>query len=309
MKPTVSVIIPAFNEEKYIKQCIDALEKQDYPKEKIELIVIDNGSNDNTPEIVNKTSARLYFKINCNVGAVRNHGAKIATGEVFAFIDADSIAPKNWISKGVARLLEKDRVVIGGGCKLPDNANWIEKSWLLGDDVKRLPKSLLGTSIFIFKNHFFNVEGFNEQVTSGEDTLLSDDLKKAGLSIEMNEELSVIHLGNAKSISTFLSRQAWHSENYFKNIVQSLKDPTFLLIILHIFTTFALACSLLLGKGISTELIIVLLFIPVIFSAKRMFRAGIFSIRITALLQIYTLDLLYVIGRDYGVIKSLVYKK
>jgi len=97
----VSLIIPVFNEEKYITLCLESLEKQ---IEKLnEIIIVDNNCTDNTINIVKKYKKILPIKIvkekKKGVVFARNRGFSKAKGDILARCDADSILPKNWIKK------------------------------------------------------------------------------------------------------------------------------------------------------------------------------------------------------------------
>ena len=86
---TVSVVIPAYNAEKSLKRCVESALSQAGPN--VEVIVIDDGSSDTTPEVARTFGDKIKFAIqkNAGQGAARNHGLKIATGNMLAFLDAD----------------------------------------------------------------------------------------------------------------------------------------------------------------------------------------------------------------------------
>lgn len=88
---TVSVIIPAYNAEKFIKESIDSVLSQTFNN--FEIIVIDDGSSDNTFNIANSYGAnvKVYMQNNAGAGAARNYGAKLAKGAWLAFLDADDL--------------------------------------------------------------------------------------------------------------------------------------------------------------------------------------------------------------------------
>jgi len=97
----VSLIIPVFNEEKYITLCLESLEKQiEKPNE---IIIVDNNCTDNTINIVKKYKKILPIKIvkekKKGVVFAKNKGFSKAKGDILARCDADSILPKNWIKK------------------------------------------------------------------------------------------------------------------------------------------------------------------------------------------------------------------
>tara|TARA_R110001592_G_scaffold148669_1_gene373816 strand:+ start:4111 stop:5037 length:927 start_codon:yes stop_codon:yes gene_type:complete len=299
----VSVIVPAHNEERYISQCLQSLAAQDYPKYQYEVIVVDNNSTDKTSEIAAGFGVKIVQQGSGPVGAVRNAGASIAKGELLAFIDADCIAPTNWLTQG-ARALASDRAVYGGGNDLRPTPHWIEKAWLL--ESKAPPKELLGCCIFIKKSDFFNVGGFDEKVTSGEDTKLSVMLKDHGYAVKMTQKLNVIHLGNPKTLKQFFLRQIWHSENYIQNWADTKTDPTFYLLIIFSVCSTAFALNALLKN--TSEAIFFLaisLAVPMTFTHKRLRRSKKPLKNLRNLPAIYFLDFVYLSARFFGLLRSL----
>ena len=104
-KPFVSVVIPVINDTERLKKCLQALEKQTYPKDRYEIIVVDNGSKEDTEAIVKKFSNAVFAREDYpTLHAARNKGISIAKGEVLAFTDADCIPALDWIEKGVNAL-------------------------------------------------------------------------------------------------------------------------------------------------------------------------------------------------------------
>lgn len=100
--PFVSVVIPVLNDEARIRLCIEALLAQEYPRDRYEIIVVDNGSTDNTHAVaasypitlLEETAVRSSY-------TARNKGIAISKGEIFAFTDSDCIPHPRWIAEGV----------------------------------------------------------------------------------------------------------------------------------------------------------------------------------------------------------------
>ena len=242
----ISIIVPAHNEERYLSQCLASLIDQDYPSEKYEIILVNNNSTDGTEKIAKSFKVITFDQKTGPVGAVRNAGAASAKGSILAFIDADCIAPKNWLSTGFS-LINNGNTVCGGGYDLRPKPFWLEKAWLLKTDQP--PKDLLGGCIIINKNHFFSIGGFDEKITSGEDTKLTISLKKKGYKVIMDSALNVIHLGNPIKLGHFFTRQVWHSENYLQNFSDSIKDPTFYLVIAFLASIVTMVLFIILNNS------------------------------------------------------------
>jgi len=94
-----SVIVPFYNEELYLEQCIKALLEQDFKRSEYELIFVDNGSTDASAEIVRRFSElTLLHENEKGAYAARNRGLKEAKGEIIAFTDADCAVSKDWLA-------------------------------------------------------------------------------------------------------------------------------------------------------------------------------------------------------------------
>lgn len=310
MQPTpfVSVVVPAHNEERYLADCLHSLLNQDYPSEFIEILVVDNNSSDRTSEVAASLNVTVLFKEKGPVGAVRNYGVAHSKGEILAFIDGDCVAPVDWIRKGVELLQTNVHAAYGGRCVLRKNPFWLEKFWLLeGDGPKAPPAELLGCSIFIRKNTFENCGMFDETVTSGEDSKLSITIRQQGLTVGFSQLLDVAHLGNPTDSATFFKRQVWHSENYLKDLRVSMRDKTFILAVLFYITGVASLVTAASGQvKLSLLCLSIFLFVPAIFSARRMIAARYKPSNFGSLASIYYLDFVYLVARCTGITKSFV---
>lgn len=105
----ISVIIPFYNEEKYIKQCLDSVINQTYKN--LEIILINNNSTDETINIVKNIKDSRIKILNCNrqgVSYARNQGIKKATGRYIAFIDADDFWIKDKLEKQIKFIKENN---------------------------------------------------------------------------------------------------------------------------------------------------------------------------------------------------------
>jgi glycosyltransferase involved in cell wall biosynthesis len=113
--PIVTVVVPVHNGELTIRTCIEALLAQDWPREALELIVVDNRSTDATRAIVAQYAVRLVEE--CEVQssyAARNRGVAASHGDVLAFTDADCVPDRGWV-RALAAALEPDEVGIAAG--------------------------------------------------------------------------------------------------------------------------------------------------------------------------------------------------
>lgn len=94
----ISVIVPIYNSEKYLRQCVDSLIHQTYKD--IEIVLVDDGSTDSSPEICDNyakmdSRIKVVHQKNARIGAARNHGIEVSTGEYITFIDSDDFLTPN----------------------------------------------------------------------------------------------------------------------------------------------------------------------------------------------------------------------
>jgi len=114
--PSVSVIVPVYNDAARLARCLAALELQTYPADRYEVIVVDNGSDvPITPSIGEFPHARIEREPRPGVAAARIAGIERARGEILAFTDADCVPDPGWIAGGVRCLLETPNCGLVGG--------------------------------------------------------------------------------------------------------------------------------------------------------------------------------------------------
>ena len=115
MTTLFSLIIPAYNAEKYISNCIQSILSQNFSKKKYEIIIINDASKDKTQRICNKFKKKNKFikvlnnKKNLGVSSSRNLGVKSASGKYVIFVDSDDSIKKNSL-KNLNKILSKDEV-------------------------------------------------------------------------------------------------------------------------------------------------------------------------------------------------------
>ena len=174
----VSIIIPTYNSGKYLFETIDSVLFQTYPSFDIEVIIIDDGSRDDTKEILQKYKNKIIYIYQENKGpsAARNAGIKIAKGEYIAFLDADDVYEPEKIQKQ-AQLLEKNKDIGIVYCwrnfideddnVLPQKGKVYGRGNLFNN---LLEGSLFPSSVLMIRREIFdNVGLFDESLYTAED--------------------------------------------------------------------------------------------------------------------------------------------
>lgn len=129
-QPLISIIIPVYNVEKYLKQCLTSIIQQDYSK--LEIILVDDGSTDDSLVICNEFRGKdkrikVYHKENGGISSARNLGINKACGDYYSFVDSDDCVAKNYISY----LLEKIKTTNSDIAIC--NYKVVEENWCLYD--------------------------------------------------------------------------------------------------------------------------------------------------------------------------------
>ncbi len=113
--PTLSIVIATFNSDKTLSTCLESISRQDYPRDKIEIIIADGGSTDNTLSLGKRYGAKIVHVESSKQGAEYNRatGAHAAKNEILVFLDHDNILPHSfWFKRMVGPLME-DRKIVG----------------------------------------------------------------------------------------------------------------------------------------------------------------------------------------------------
>ena len=110
--PKISVIVCTFNGRRTLSECLESLLKLEYPN--YEVIVVNDGSTDRTPEIANSYGFRVITTENRGLSAARNTGLKAATGEIVAYIDDDAYADPHWLRYIAGTFMNTRHVGVGG---------------------------------------------------------------------------------------------------------------------------------------------------------------------------------------------------
>ena len=202
-KPFVSVIIPVFNDAQRLQKCLGVLDKQSYPADLYEVIVVDNASTESIEEIVNQfkqTVATSESKPGSY--AARNQGIALAKGEILAFTDSDCLPSSQWIEQGVEALLGEPKCdIVGGKIELffrdPNNLTAVElyEKITAFPQQKHIEKNHFTptANLFTFKSIFERAGNFNHNLKSNGDREWCQRCFQQGYQLKYAENALIMH--------------------------------------------------------------------------------------------------------------------
>ncbi|WP_197231256.1 glycosyltransferase [Novipirellula artificiosorum] len=217
--------MPARNEELHLESCLASLHAQAEELKNlvaVSLVVVDNSSTDATVKIARRCKATVVNVLPGNPGRARNAGAAEFNADVVAFVDADCVLPRGWLRQMLKHLAESTVVAVGAiqGPASPD-APWVERVWveMIAPSVKASSDRVLWLPAFnlaVRKSVFDDLGGFDESLATCEDSDLSYRLAIRG-ELRRDNDFSVRHLGESKTIVEFFQREMWRSQGNFRS--------------------------------------------------------------------------------------------
>lgn len=302
----ISVIVPAFNEEDYIGYCLESLDAQDFPRDQYEVIVVDNGSTDNTKKIAQEYSVKIIDHPVGNIGSVRNAGLNASCGDVIAFIDSDCVAGPDWLRNGFSLIMaDKELGGLQGPCLSPKNGNLYQILWAPSESsVSKKRINRLATGSCFFRSSIFEEVGvFNERIKSGEDTDLSKRIIERGYKLILDSGCAVVHLGFPNSFSEFILRQFFQGQSYLYAF-SSLGGSTFYAVLLFLVLLVFLVVDIVIFSASSSSIFLLGIFL--ILFAYSFYRGFVkrSDIPIYYLPACVYINFLYFFGRAMGLLSG-----
>jgi glycosyltransferase involved in cell wall biosynthesis len=238
--PKISIIIPAYNEEKVIKKTIESIIETQYPRK--EIILVNDGSTDNTLDVAKQFKDKIIIlhKENGGKASALNYGLVYAKGEIIVIVDADTIIGRSALKEIVKGFDIDDHVAaVAGNIKVRNRVNWITKcqalEYLIGIQVIRRAFDRFG-SILIIPGALgaFRKSCIHDTGVYGKETLVEDfdqtvKLLKAGL-ITQGSVKAVAYTEAPTTFSDFAKqRKRWYRGNIqvFQRHSDALTNPRF----------------------------------------------------------------------------------
>ena len=216
--PIISVVIPVYNCADTIRTCLESIFAQSYPRNHFEVIVVDDGSTDETASVARALAATsnecltILSQANAGPAAARNAGIRAASGTIVAFTDADCVAAPNWLESLIHVFNQYPDVAgVGGPLDNAARSNTLVARYLLAADFYRhrtrggAVEYLLTANAAFLRSALLAIGGFTERRQAwGEDADLSFRLVHSGYRLLLAQSGVVTHIGVLDSVRDFL---------------------------------------------------------------------------------------------------------
>lgn len=302
----LTFIIPAFNEENYIGNLLASI-CQNITDINYEIIVINNGSTDNTTKIAKRHTENVFNIERSYVSYARNFGANKAKGEILAFLDADIRITPEWQQTliSIKDEVSEGRIITGTRVSVRENPSYIEKNWFLPLSQKETNYINSG-NVILSKKTFSLIGGFNTGLETGEDVELCTRARKYNVTISPNKGFKVFHDAFPTTLKKFIQREIWHGKGDYKNLSIFTSSKVALIATFVALLHYAIVLSILYRYYEAALHLLTFVFIIVFIISINIFR------RISSVSQSIKnipITYLYIISRHlsiYSIIRNLI---
>lgn len=297
----ISIVTPMYNSKQYIGRMIQAVNDLDYPKDKIEIIIIDNGSDDDSVEIAEEMGVSCSVMKGVSISHMRNAGAAKASGEVLGFVDSDCLVSRDWAKRAI-EFISEEVGIVGGYYGLGDSPGWIEKTWHgLKKDITGDVSFVSAGNMVIKAKLFKQIGGFDEIVETGEDWDFCQRVIGAGYRVVNQPSLHVKHLGNYKSLIGIIKKERWYGRGMFSVLKGRMATKPLIVSILFLILLFTAAIALFLNSYNVTIVSIVAVILLVTLVSYH-FTKNVKDKRFFMFIKCIPISFCYVLGRSLSVL-------
>ncbi len=220
----VSFVFPVRNDSERLRRCLATVAANRYPA--LEIVVVDNGSTDGSDAVARAAGARVLSLPGLPVSELRNQGARAATGEFLAFVDADHEIAPDWVQHAAEVLAGAARcAAVGALCEAPVDGTWVQRTYdLLRRRVPGIREvEWLGSgNMAVRRSAFEAVGGFDTTLETCEDVDLCRRLRARGFRIMQDSRLRNVHLGDPSTLTALFRGELWRGRD---NLRASLRPP------------------------------------------------------------------------------------
>jgi glycosyltransferase involved in cell wall biosynthesis len=215
--PVVSFIVPVRDDAVRLQRCLRTIRANRYPSDRLEIVVIDNGSKDRSAEVARDAGATVLVLPGLRVSELRNRGAQAASGDILAFVDADHEIVPDWAACAVDVLRREPQVAaVGAPYEAPGDGTWVQRTY---DLLRRRSPSAhdvdwLGTGNLAVRRRAFEVvTGFNTELQTCEDVDFCRRLRGEGFRIVQDPRLRTVHFGDPATLGELFRGELWRGRD------------------------------------------------------------------------------------------------
>jgi cellulose synthase/poly-beta-1,6-N-acetylglucosamine synthase-like glycosyltransferase len=214
--PYVSVIVPVRDGESTIAACLDSILATDYPADRREILVVDNGSSDGTAALIQTRPVRYLREPKRGVSNARNRGIAESTGEILAFVDADCLVEPQWLTELVSPFEDPEVGAVGGNLEHSPPANAAERQAvrLLGDWQQFAfasdPAYPITANAAYRRDVLERIGPFDPHMTRAQDVELGLRFQeRSGLRLAFAERATARHRNRSTQLGFFRQQLGW----------------------------------------------------------------------------------------------------
>lgn len=252
MNQSISIVVPAYNEEKFLEKTLDRIISLISNRLDADIIVVNNASTDKTHEIIShfKKIKEIQLSERVTISAARNIGWQKAKNPVIAFIDSDVLLTPEWIDSLLSILAQNKEnphplLLTGFPYYLSEDPHWIETAWF--GNLKPSRHYVNGGNIVISKELLVGIDGFDESLITAEDVDLCKRAQNYGAELKLNKNLVTHHEGNPKSIPDFYRREKWHGTGDCQSVKAFLSSKVAIFATINMALVILFLFSIVLG--------------------------------------------------------------
>lgn len=241
---SITIAVLTYNSEKTIGQCLSAIRGLDYSPNRVEILVIDNGSTDRTVAIIETMQVAVHRCPDLNLGQLRNKALAMAGGEIVAFVDSDCIVERDWLVELVKWFDDPSVALAGNEYLLPENASTFERNWYPRSNYGIKENDLIPAgNMAISKKVIQSLGGFDESLITGEDAQILQLVRSSGYRTISDHRVRCTHLGNAKNLKEYFRKETWYGLGMLGTVGTGTLDKPYIVSHLYLALIIALILS------------------------------------------------------------------
>ena len=237
MKDKISILLPVFNDEKFIKRAVDSVLNNSYSN--YELIIVNDGSSDNSIDVINSIKderIKVFNKSNSGLIETLNYGLKKCKNEIIMRMDGDDEIDKEKISIQLSSFYNSNSILLGTGGSIIDNmskfkslVNVPENNTSILKKMRKMQPSIIHASIMFYKDAIIKSGSYDEKFSVAEDYELFYRLSRIGelsnidiplYNIRKNEENVSVTRSRTQLLNTMIARKLYFDPQTFKVDIQ-----------------------------------------------------------------------------------------